>query len=884
MLSNMAGSENGTVLIVEDEGIVAAELQMHIENLGHRVIGIAESAQQAIEVALTKQPELLLVDIRLRGLNDGIDAAVEIRRHIDVAVIFLTAYADEETVNRAKLAMPYGYLVKPIRSEELNTAVKLAISPHRIKTHQRILLQALQATQAAIVITDALQADYPIIEVNLAFQRLTGYSEKEVLGKNCRFLNGPETDIDVCSQLRTAINGAESAQVKILNYRKDGTTFWNNLIISPVFNSAGQVIRFINVFTDITATEILQKQVADSEKQFRTIAKTIQDVFLLRNDGFTKMFYISPAFERIWGRSVESVMEQPSLMLDAIHPEDKSQVLARFAIMEKEVTCIETEFRIIRPDGKIRWILGRCYPVHDDSQELHKWAGVFTDLTETKQMKALAETSQTLAQLTLDAFADPVCVLNEQGIIVAANRVWRVSSTVNGGDSEMFCEGVHYLSICDAVVCLQGEDAKKMAAGIQAIFSGEIEEFHMEYPGHSPGQQRWFLAKVSRTRRNKEQALVVIVHFDITERICSEQHLASEKMFSDSILQGLPGIMLLFDREGRPLRWNAEVEHLFIDTDTEFSNANPLQIISDKDKALATQRFISIFEKQKSELTANIVTKDGKELTYYFTGHFVMLQQRPCALVIGIDISERERIKDELEDTFCRMRALTKRIVAVQEEMRLNLARELHDEVGQGLTAAKIHIQALQRQYLSKETCSIEHLNEGLNSVELALNQVRILSTDLRPPQLDDFGLSVALRSLFNRQVKLIGCALYVDDHCQQQRFPASIELACYRIAQEALTNIMRHAKASKVFLSLSKVDQELILQVRDNGVGFVVKKTKEISDVTYGLGLLGMEERVAATGGAIQIYSELDRGTEVRATFPLGENYNLQGQLKKEI
>jgi PAS domain S-box-containing protein len=244
-------------------------------------------------------------------------------------------------------------------------------------------------------------------------------------------------------------------------------------------------------------------------------------------------------------------------------------------------------------------------------------------------------------------------------------------------------------------------------------------------------------------------------------------------------------------------------------------------------------------------------------------------------LVIGIvrDVTERKRAEEKIAAFMKRMRALSKRIVAVQEEERRALAHELHDEIGQSLTAVKIHLQALE---LACEGCEIsfstENLHEALLAVTRTLEQVRSLSLDLRPMQLDDLGLSVALRALLTRDAAAAGWNAHFEEDSrpgQPGRLAPGLELACYRVAQEALTNIMRHAEATEVWMTLQHSDRALQLTVRDNGSGFDVASARSTTDKPH-LGLLGMEERVGNAAGRLEIRATPGKGTEVRAIFPI--------------
>ena len=215
-----------------------------------------------------------------------------------------------------------------------------------------------------------------------------------------------------------------------------------------------------------------------------------------------------------------------------------------------------------------------------------------------------------------------------------------------------------------------------------------------------------------------------------------------------------------------------------------------------------------------------------------------------------------------------KLQALSRRLVEVQETERRNIARELHDEIGQALTVIQLNLQGLL------QTVNIDalrpRLDESLKVVERMLEQVQDISLNLRPSILDDLGLEPALRWYTERQATLVG--LHAEFHMDvlKHRLDSMIETECFRVAQEALTNVVRHARAKAVIVELRHSGEQLHLRVRDDGVGFEVAATREKARRGSSLGLLSMAERAALTGGGLEFTSNPRKGTEVHAWFPL--------------
>ncbi len=207
----------------------------------------------------------------------------------------------------------------------------------------------------------------------------------------------------------------------------------------------------------------------------------------------------------------------------------------------------------------------------------------------------------------------------------------------------------------------------------------------------------------------------------------------------------------------------------------------------------------------------------------------------------------------------------------VQEEERSRLARDLHDEVGQLLTALKIDLQDIQHGEVGE--ARFGSLTDSLELVDRLLTQVRSLALDLRPSLLDDLGLVPALRWYVNRQAERNGWILSLSLERIAERIPAPIEVSCFRVVQEALTNIAKYAKAKTVDLTLCRQDQDVTLIIQDDGVGFDVMLAKQRALGGQSIGLLGLEERVRLAGGSFVISSVPGEGTRLELCFPLTEH-----------
>lgn len=225
-----------------------------------------------------------------------------------------------------------------------------------------------------------------------------------------------------------------------------------------------------------------------------------------------------------------------------------------------------------------------------------------------------------------------------------------------------------------------------------------------------------------------------------------------------------------------------------------------------------------------------------------------------------------------------RLRVLSRRLMEIQESERRAIARDLHDEIGQALTAIKLNLREIRTLPNSE---SVE--NQIVDSLEIlgqVLQHVRSLALDLRPSLLDELGLGPALRWYVGRQAERAGWEALVSAEGLISRPSPEVEIACFRLTQEALTNIARHAQASKVEVRLERSAQALTLVIRDNGIGFDLETVRTGARVGTSVGLSGMEERVQLAGGKVTITSAPAAGTEIRAAFPAEKASESRGEV----
>jgi PAS domain S-box-containing protein len=327
----------------------------------------------------------------------------------------------------------------------------------------------------------------------------------------------------------------------------------------------------------------------------------------------------------------------------------------------------------------------------------------------------------------------------------------------------------------------------------------------------------------------------------------------------------------LIDPAGKILYASPSAVRVLGYTPRELVGRDSFELIHPEDAPLARARLEELLAHPERDngVECRALHKDGSWRWLACSGNNRLDEPGVQALVINYrDIGARKQAEAELLASRQRLQALSRQLLAAQETERRRLARELHDEIGQVLTVVSINLQAL-RGACGPEAAA--RLDESTDIVGRAIRQVRDLSLNLRPAMLDDFGLVTALRWYVERQRQRGGFEVALAARTSGGRLPADVEAACFRVAQEALTNVARHAAARHVRIDLDQREDGVELIVADDGTGFDLAAVRRRAVEGLSLGLLGMQERVELLGGEFVIDTAPGRGTTVRARLPAG-------------
>lgn len=352
---------------------------------------------------------------------------------------------------------------------------------------------------------------------------------------------------------------------------------------------------------------------------------------------------------------------------------------------------------------------------------------------------------------------------------------------------------------------------------------------------------------------------VLGVSADITEFKQTQQALLHEKNLTDTLLDTIPGILFLFDEQGKPIRWNKRAEEITGYLAEEIAQLNVLDFHSEATQELIAKTLRRGLDEGYAEVEAKLKLKSGKEIPFYFTGASLNIEGKRHLVGVGIDISARKHAEGELKK-------LSGRLITAQEEERSRLARGLHDDTSQRFALLAMQLEQLGHNLPADQgeiRASLLDLHQQVSDLAADVHR---LSRRLHPSLLDRVGLVPALRSMCDEVRRQNKIAVTFTTNDVPDRLPEAVSLCLFRVAEEATNNALRHSGASEIRVELAADSRQVRLRISDSGRGFELNKI----ETAEGLGLLSMKERLHQVEGELSIQSAPNEGTRIEARIPI--------------
>jgi PAS domain S-box-containing protein len=352
---------------------------------------------------------------------------------------------------------------------------------------------------------------------------------------------------------------------------------------------------------------------------------------------------------------------------------------------------------------------------------------------------------------------------------------------------------------------------------------------------------------------------------DISDYKKAEAQIKNEKKLSDSIINSLPGLFYLFNEKGKFLRWNKNVETVSGYSYEELASMHPLDLYKEDEKELIAKKIKEVFEKGRAEIEAHLYTKNKEKIPYYFTGWVTDIEGNNCLIGTGIDITQLTKAKEALhqmeqevmEQKVLEQKKISRAIINTQEKERNYIGRELHDNVNQLLASTRLYL-GLASKDNEKAKELIKYPMELLDS---AIEEIRSLTHKHVAP-LQNMDIEQSVTGLMNLLKKSTGIQTKFEYNLKCE-ISDDLKVNIYRILQEGVSNIIRHAKATKASVLVKDHEDKVIIEIKDNGKGFDVNQKRE------GIGLSNITNRINSFNGDLSIESSTGKGCSIKIQIP---------------
>lgn len=575
--------------------------------------------------------------------------------------------------------------------------------------------------------------------------------------------------------------------------------------------------------------------------------------FRLRPDGSTCVPYASEASREIYRLAPEEVREDASKVFAHVHPDDQESHLASIHVSARDMTPWQHEYRLKFDDGTVRWLSGNALPQREaDGSTL--WHGFIADITQSKQ-------AEEEFKKFLDLIPDLVCITSIDGRFLKINSMWQEAL----GYTEQEILATHLLDL------IHPDDRGATRKEMERQLAGNASMQFINRYCHKDGSYRWL---EWRGMPSVDRKLLFASARDITGRKQAEEKIEKSMSLLQATLESthdailvvdLDGIWVLYNQQFVDM-WNITYE-VIVAGDDNAALAYVLDQLEDANAFL--NRVRELYATPEANSFDVIKLKDGRIIERNSLPQFVDGKVEGRVWNFR-DITERELAEASIraEQEIMASRAAVRKLAAHTEELhegeRKLIAREVHDELGQVLSVLRMDI-ALLKDRSGMNNAVMDGIGRNMLAlVDRAIKSVRNVAGSLRPPLLD-MGVIAAIEGQ---------CAKFAEDNCIPctldavsdigDRFSENQALALFRIVQESLANVKRHAAATRVEISIAASNGVIGLEIRDNGKGFDPEKLAE----SESFGLLGMRERAISIGGELNVTSSLGQGTAVTLCF----------------
>lgn len=464
-----------------------------------------------------------------------------------------------------------------------------------------------------------------------------------------------------------------------------------------------------------------------------------------------------------------------------------------------------------------------------------------------------------LTEDLLNAISDAVCLTDRNGNIISANLLFsNLFSDKEPADKNFLKYFVSEPSSEIQKLLIDCYESNNVAVRIE-------KEILLKNK-----RKTWIEFTVSRVDSSEAELLLIVLR-EITSRKQNELELIrSESKYRNVFNQANDAMFICYLNYGETLSNFIDVNEVACKnlgySKEELLKMNPSSLMFNNNEDEQIRIVERLWNDKHFIFLSLCLTNEDRKIPVEISSHLFDLNDRPAILFIARDLSLREEAENRIIEVSEKLRNLALHLQNVREEERALIAREIHDELGQMLTYLKIQVTLAGKKIYDDPDLSKNKIESSLKMIDDSVEAVQRITSQLRPTLLDELGLAAAI----DWQVKDFSARTGIHYSIQLPKdepiLPEEKLTAVFRIFQEALTNVARHANASKIFVMMNEFKENLILEIRDNGKGI----TQSQVNSPKSLGVLGMKERALVFGGNVIIKSSMKSGTTVRVEVPI--------------
>lgn len=624
----------------------------------------------------------------------------------------------------------------------------------------------------------------------------------------------------------------------------DGTYRFINDRSHILYNSAGKPYRMLGAMQDITKEKEAADNILAQKKLSDNIINTLPGVFYIFNlKGKFLLWNIN--LEKFTGYTKEDINRME--VQDFIAPNHINNVMKAIQnVVEYGEDVIEADLKF--KDGTIKpfYFTGRSIEYEGEPCVL----GVGLDISDKHEAQQKLQRSEDSFRTLIEQASDSIMITNMEGELIMVNSS---ASLLTGWDSEeLKSKKIQDLITHENSKAIELDEND--AGGNVLICEGLLEA----QDGNKINIE-WSSKKLND---NRYQYIIR----DISRRKINEQFIRQSEHKYRLLFEENPMPMWMLSLPDKNfLAVNEAAVNFYGYSKEEFLSLNIEDIRPTKSRN--TSNFVSAFKSgiQNAEIN-EMVKKNGDKVRVQIIAHDIVYEGQIAELELANDMTEKIQAEEDLKKSHEELRMLASYLEKARESERTHIAREIHDELGQQITGLKMDVSWLHRRLENADPIVKNKLKEVMGLLDGTVKIVRNLATKLRPSLLDDLGLVAAMEWQSEEFQMRTGIKTDFSVSVTQTHFPQDVSTNFFRIYQESLTNILRHARADKITVTLNQNDGIIELTIRDNGVGFEQKGNFK----KHTLGLLGMKERTLEMNGTFLMDSKINEGTTIYIAVPL--------------